>query len=171
MTDANRDALAAALPAFELTLRHGDAVVDRGVGANVLDSPALALAHLARVLAEQPEMPPLRAGEIVTTGTVTDAWPVAPGRRGRATTARWASRSALRLRSAAIRYNRGFFRHAPSRAGDLREPPHARSCCRCASLACATPSDTAAAQKPVEEKEYRTGSRIPVRDLRRRDAA
>ena len=24
-------------------------------------------------------MPPLAAGELVTTGTVTDAWPVAPG--------------------------------------------------------------------------------------------
>ena len=54
-------------------------VVDRGVGANVLDSPALALAYLARVLAEQPQAAPLAAGEIVTTGTVTDAWPVAAG--------------------------------------------------------------------------------------------
>ena len=54
-------------------------VIDRGVGANVLGSPALALAHLARVLADQPQMPPLAAGELVTTGTITDAWPVAPG--------------------------------------------------------------------------------------------
>lgn len=68
-----------ALPSFELTLRRRDDVIDRGVGANVLGSPALALAHLARVLAEQPAMPPLVAGEMVTTGTVTDAWPVAPG--------------------------------------------------------------------------------------------
>ena len=54
-------------------------MIDTGVGANVLDSPALALAHLARVLAGQPQFPPLAAGEIVTTGTITDAWPVAPG--------------------------------------------------------------------------------------------
>ena len=54
-------------------------VIETGVGANVLDSPALALAHLAGVLAGQPQFPPLAAGEIVTTGTVTDAWPVAPG--------------------------------------------------------------------------------------------
>ena len=67
------------MPAFELTLRHEAKVVDRGIGANVLDSPALALAHLARVLAEQPQAASLEAGEIVTTGTVTDAWPVAVG--------------------------------------------------------------------------------------------
>ena len=52
---------------------------DCSVGANVLDSPALALGHLARLLAGQPETPPLAAGEIVTTGTITDAWPVSPG--------------------------------------------------------------------------------------------
>jgi 2-oxo-3-hexenedioate decarboxylase len=72
-------ALAAMLPGFAVTLSRGDTVIDRGVGANVLKSPALALAHLARVLAELPQFPPLIAGEIVTTGTITDAWPVAPG--------------------------------------------------------------------------------------------
>jgi 2-oxo-3-hexenedioate decarboxylase len=79
VTGANRAALAAALATFVLTLRRGDAVIERGVGAHVLDSPALALAHLARVLAGQPQFPGLAAGEIVTTGTVTDAWPVARG--------------------------------------------------------------------------------------------
>ena len=54
-------------------------MIDRGVGANVLGSPALALAHLARLLADQPQSPKLAAGEIVTTGTITDAWPVAAG--------------------------------------------------------------------------------------------
>ena len=63
-----------------MTLSRGDAVIDRGVGANVLDSPALALGHLARLLADQPQAPQLAAGEIVTTGTITDAWPVAAGR-------------------------------------------------------------------------------------------
>lgn len=79
VTDRNRRALAAALPTFELVLRMGRKVVERGTGSNVLGSPALALAHLARVLATQPQFPPLAAGEIVTTGTITDAWPVAPG--------------------------------------------------------------------------------------------
>jgi 2-keto-4-pentenoate hydratase len=54
-------------------------VIDRGVGSNVLGSPALALAHLAKLLAEQPQAPKLAAGEIVTTGTITDAWPVKAG--------------------------------------------------------------------------------------------
>ena len=79
VTDRNRAALAAALPAFTLTLRRGRTVVERGVGSNVLGGPAHALAHLSRVLAGQPQFPPLAAGEIITTGTVTDAWPVAPG--------------------------------------------------------------------------------------------
>jgi 2-oxo-3-hexenedioate decarboxylase len=79
VTDRNRAELAAVLPGFTLTLRRAGAVIDTGVGANVLDSPALALVHLAGVLAGQPQFPPLAAGEIVTTGTVTDAWPVAPG--------------------------------------------------------------------------------------------
>jgi 2-oxo-3-hexenedioate decarboxylase len=79
VTDANRAALATALPAFELTLSRGDTAIDRGVGSNVLGSPALALVHLARLLADQPQAPKLAAGEIVTTGTVTDAWPVATG--------------------------------------------------------------------------------------------
>jgi 2-oxo-3-hexenedioate decarboxylase len=77
--DANRRVIAAALPAFTLQLRRGDTPIDTGVGSNVLGSPALALAHLVRVLKGQPDAPPLAAGEIVTTGTVTDAWPVAPG--------------------------------------------------------------------------------------------
>jgi 2-oxo-3-hexenedioate decarboxylase len=78
-----RDALAAMLPSFELSLSNGDTVVDRGRGSYVLDSPALALLHLARVLSGQPRFPALAAGEIVTTGTVTDAWPVQPGQTWR----------------------------------------------------------------------------------------
>jgi 2-oxo-3-hexenedioate decarboxylase len=45
----------------------------------VLGGPAYALAHLIRTLADQPGAPPLKAGELITTGTITDAWPVAPG--------------------------------------------------------------------------------------------
>ncbi len=79
VTEANRAALAETLPTFELPMKRGDAVIDRGVGSNVLGSPALALAHLVRLLAGQPQFLPLAAGEIVTTGTMTDAWPVAAG--------------------------------------------------------------------------------------------
>ncbi len=50
-----------------------------GRGGNALGHPLLALAHLCDVLGMQPEMPPLAAGEIISTGTLTDALPVAPG--------------------------------------------------------------------------------------------
>ena len=79
VTAAERDALAQRLPVFEVALRRGSEEIERGVGANVLGGPAHALAHLARVLADQPQMPPLAAGELVTTGTITDAWPVRAG--------------------------------------------------------------------------------------------
>ena len=79
ITQANRATLAADLATFNVTLSRDGAAVDRGVGSNVLGSPALALGHLARAVAGQPQFPQLAAGEIVTTGTVTDAWPVKPG--------------------------------------------------------------------------------------------
>jgi len=79
VTDQNRDRLTDLLATFELTLRRGGDIVDSGVGANVLDGPPAALAHLARVVAGQPQFASLAAGEIVTTGTITDAWPVVSG--------------------------------------------------------------------------------------------
>jgi len=71
--------LEALLPAARVVLRKGNRKVDEGIGANVLDSPLYALAHLVELLAIQPDFEPLRAGEIVSTGTLTDAHPVAPG--------------------------------------------------------------------------------------------
>jgi 2-oxo-3-hexenedioate decarboxylase len=79
VTDANRPRLAQVLVDFEATLLRGDEVIDHGVGSNVLGSPALALGYLARVVADQPNQPPLAAGELITTGTITNAFPVAPG--------------------------------------------------------------------------------------------
>jgi 2-keto-4-pentenoate hydratase len=71
--------LEARLPGLEMILKKGAAVVDRGVGEIVLGSPLAALGHLVGLLAKQPEAPPLAAGEIISTGTLTDAHPVAPG--------------------------------------------------------------------------------------------
>jgi 2-oxo-3-hexenedioate decarboxylase len=68
-----------ALPAVEARLFKGEALVDRGVGANVLGSPLAALGFLVDVLTKQVDAPPLAPGEIVTTGVLTDAHPVAPG--------------------------------------------------------------------------------------------
>ena len=66
-------------PKAEARLFKGEKQVDRGVGANVLGSPILALGHLEELLKRQPEAPPLAAGEIITTGVLTDAHPVVPG--------------------------------------------------------------------------------------------
>ena len=71
--------LAAALPFLKVTLRKGDAVVDQGTGASVLGSPLLSLAFLVEILAGQKDAPPLAAGEIISTGTLTDAHPVKAG--------------------------------------------------------------------------------------------
>jgi len=67
------------LRTFEMVLKKEATVVDRGIGEIVLGSPLAALGHLVDVLARQPESPPLAAGEIITTGTLTDAHPVADG--------------------------------------------------------------------------------------------
>ena len=71
----------AKLRTVEVRLHRGEAEVDRGVGSNVLGSPLSALAHLVEVLARQPDAAPLAAGEIVTTGVITDAHPVTAGER------------------------------------------------------------------------------------------
>ena len=81
MDDRNREAIAAELSTFELTLSRDGQEVDRGIGANVLDGPANALSHPVRVLADQPQYHPLDAGEIITTGTITDLWPMRFGER------------------------------------------------------------------------------------------
>jgi 2-oxo-3-hexenedioate decarboxylase len=77
--EENREAIAAELPRFQLTLSREGTEVDRGLGSNVLDGPAHALVHLVQVLAGQPEHQRLSAGEIVTTGTITNMWPIVCG--------------------------------------------------------------------------------------------
>jgi 2-oxo-3-hexenedioate decarboxylase len=63
----------------QVQLYSGEALVDRGIGANVLDSPLAALAHLVALLTKLPQAPALEAGELVTTGVITDAHPVEAG--------------------------------------------------------------------------------------------
>jgi len=67
------------LSTFRIELARDGVVVDRGIGSNVLDGPLQAIAHLMKVLAAQDDFAPLGAGEIITTGTLTAAWPVAAG--------------------------------------------------------------------------------------------
>lgn len=72
-------ALGQCLAAARITLSCGGRQVDQGVGANVLDSPLHALQHFLAELRSCPGAPALQPGDVVTTGTWTDAWPVAPG--------------------------------------------------------------------------------------------
>jgi 2-oxo-3-hexenedioate decarboxylase len=68
------------LEEFSVDLLRDGGVADRGGGRNVLGAgPLAAVGHLVDVLANNPDGPPLAAGEIVTTGTLTDALPVAAG--------------------------------------------------------------------------------------------
>jgi len=67
------------LGSFDIDLLRDGEVMDRGRAANVLDGPVSTLRHVVAVLARDPVNPPLAAGEIVTTGTLTRALPIVPG--------------------------------------------------------------------------------------------
>jgi len=73
------DELADRLATFAATLERDGEVAATGTGANVLGSPLLALQHAARVADSTAGLQPLAAGELVTTGTLTDAMPLEPG--------------------------------------------------------------------------------------------
>jgi 2-keto-4-pentenoate hydratase len=81
-----RDAAAfdAQLAAARTTLSKGGERIDAGVGANVLDGPLHALAHFLAALRDCPGATDLQPGDVVTTGTWTDAWPVHRGEQWRA---------------------------------------------------------------------------------------
>jgi 2-keto-4-pentenoate hydratase len=69
----------AELPVFTAELSCNGTVVERGGGASVLEGPLSTLRYLAALLARDADNPPLAAGEIVTTGTLTKAMPVSAG--------------------------------------------------------------------------------------------
>ncbi|HNB26089.1 MAG TPA: fumarylacetoacetate hydrolase family protein [Alphaproteobacteria bacterium] len=79
LTSATRPEWRARLARFEIALARDGVEIDRGSAANVLGGPLSALRHLVQLLAADPVNPPLATGEIVTTGTVTRAFPVAAG--------------------------------------------------------------------------------------------
>jgi 2-oxo-3-hexenedioate decarboxylase len=68
-----------ALSSFTVELASDDGVNRRGHATNVLGGPLEALRFLVRQLAASPAGAPLRPGELVTTGTLTDAMPVVAG--------------------------------------------------------------------------------------------
>jgi len=81
ISTAGRDLvrLAEALASFRIRLYRNGVPLREGGGELVLGSPLKALAHAIRLLDSLPGHPPIEAGEIVTTGTLTDAMPVAAG--------------------------------------------------------------------------------------------
>jgi 2-keto-4-pentenoate hydratase len=76
---AHAEAWSRALSTFEIDLKRDGTVVDHGRARNVLGGPVSALSHLVDILTRDQANPPLAAGELVTTGTLTRALPVAPG--------------------------------------------------------------------------------------------
>jgi 2-oxo-3-hexenedioate decarboxylase len=81
--DRSRERWADQLASFSITLSEAAGARASGGGAQVLGTPIKALKHLVRELARHGGEP-LRAGELVTTGTLTEALPAAPGERWRA---------------------------------------------------------------------------------------
>ncbi|MEM8855844.1 MAG: fumarylacetoacetate hydrolase family protein [Pseudomonadota bacterium] len=72
------------LPALTLRLERNGEVVETGSGTNVLGGPLSALKHCVAEVAKDPSQTQLKAGDIVTTGTLTDAWSIKPGETWRA---------------------------------------------------------------------------------------
>jgi len=64
---------------FKVELIRDGEVMTSGHGHDVLGGPIQALWFLVEALAQRPTSEALRSGEIVTTGTLTQALPVAPG--------------------------------------------------------------------------------------------
>lgn len=79
IADAPAEGWPTALTKFEISLYRDSILMDHGQAVNVLGGPLSALRHLNDLLAMDRHNPPLGAGEIITTGTVTRAFPVAPG--------------------------------------------------------------------------------------------
>lgn len=70
----------AALAECRITLRGPDETLT-GAGSDVLGGPLSALQHLVRQVERMPGAGPIQPGDTVTTGTLTDARPVASGQR------------------------------------------------------------------------------------------
>jgi 2-oxo-3-hexenedioate decarboxylase len=79
ITGANRGLWFERLTSFEARLWRNSQHIDTGHARNVLGGPLSALRDVIAVLANDPYNPPLAAGEIITTGTVTRAFPMQPG--------------------------------------------------------------------------------------------
>jgi 2-oxo-3-hexenedioate decarboxylase len=71
--------LVEALPKFKVKLSKNGELVEEGSGKNSLRSPALCLAELAASTLKQPGAEPLAAGDLVSSGTLTESKLIAAG--------------------------------------------------------------------------------------------
>ena len=71
--------LADQLARFTLTLSRNGEMVAEGSGKNSLRSPALCLAELSAAISRRTPDNPLAAGELVSSGTLTESQPIAAG--------------------------------------------------------------------------------------------
>ena len=76
---ANISGLAEQLSNFKVRLSQDGQLVAEGSGRNSLRSPALCLAELASAMAKQDGAEPLAAGDLVSSGTLTESTPIEPG--------------------------------------------------------------------------------------------
>ena len=76
---ASAEALEQQLAGATVSLSHDGVQVEQGRGANVLEGPLHALHYFMRELRNCTNAPDLQAGDVITTGTWTDAWPVSAG--------------------------------------------------------------------------------------------
>ena len=79
LSSASRQHLAEVLSNASVSLSCDGSLLSAGYGSNVLDSPLHAIWYLHSLLQKQLQFPALQAGEIITTGTWTDAYPVQAG--------------------------------------------------------------------------------------------
>ncbi len=77
-------ALAEELARFKVRLFKDDELVAEGSGRNSLRSPALCVAELASAMSKRAVTTPLAAGDLISTGTLTESQLIAPGEAWRA---------------------------------------------------------------------------------------
>jgi len=76
---ASAPALAEALASFKLQLLRNGGPAEQGGGRNSLRSPALCVAELAAAISRRAGAEPLRAGDLISSGTLTESRLIAPG--------------------------------------------------------------------------------------------
>ena len=79
ITPGDVGTLAEQLPTFTVKLLRNGELVEEGSGRNSLRSPALCLGELSSAIGKHGDQEPLSAGELVSSGTLTDGQLMHPG--------------------------------------------------------------------------------------------